>query len=174
MIQLDIITLGDRLTALRVERSWTIEQVATMTGVARNSLLSYESGHCLPGPKNVAALEALYGVSLKPRRRDLVASLRRRLESIADHGPTDDLDRELMAAACVAAAYRAQPRKAEVGDFQGFWSILSKRLMNKDTPAPPGRTEVSRCGDRESPHKGAEALTESNRENRSCSRGPGK
>jgi len=116
--------------------------------------------------------EAATASSARERRKieaDGREKLAVRLESIADHGPTDDLDQSLMAAACVAAAKRMRSSVSLLPPIQDVWPILAKLLIAQ-APAPPGRTEVARRDEIKSPRKGAEAIAASNRENRTCSR----
>lgn len=56
--------VGKRLRATRYDRNWTLEVVAEKLGVARQTLIYWESGRSFPGPANLKAVVTLYKVSV--------------------------------------------------------------------------------------------------------------
>ena len=63
------------------------------------------------------------------------------LTRIVECGPdlSNDLDRALVEAACLAALARAKHRPTPAPTHAGFWAILTTMLESRhEAPAPPG------------------------------------
>jgi transcriptional regulator with XRE-family HTH domain len=59
----DLLNLGARVRALRLNRNLTVDEVARAVGIGRSTLSMIEGGRDMPGRENLFKIAAFYGVS---------------------------------------------------------------------------------------------------------------
>lgn len=57
-------TIGNRITAARLEAGLSQSDVMEATGLTRQSLSSWENDRVVPGPSSLVELSQLFGVSI--------------------------------------------------------------------------------------------------------------
>lgn len=57
-------TIGETLRALRLQKGWTLDEVARRSGIPRTTLISYETGHSQVPLDRLKILADLYKVSI--------------------------------------------------------------------------------------------------------------
>lgn len=126
--KVDPLRLGERVRALRQERSWTLEQAAKQAGLARSTLSKIENEQMSPTFDAVQKLARGLGISVPqlftPPQSDRVMA--RRAITRAGAGqphPTTTYEHDILAAELrqkKMLPYRARVRARSMEDFEGW------------------------------------------------------